>query len=114
MILDIGEKVLVVDRAYFREDLRRHFIGEVKKCTENAIRANGYTYVWDQEKGIFVRKPEHRERVIFPDEASTIFVIPSEVDIEEVHYETEQRMGLVVTDGKKFNLEMSEFTAMRR
>ena len=113
MILDIGEKVLVIERPSYQDDLRRHFLGEVKNCTENAIRANGYAYVWNTTKGLFVRKPEKRERVIFPGELFSIIVLPPEVDLEEIHYATVPRKGLVVTDGKKFSLEISEFVAMR-
>ena len=39
--------------------------------------------------------------------------IPKETNLDEVKYEVLPKKGLVVTDGKKFGLEITEFTAMR-
>ncbi len=44
MILEPGEKVHIVERRYSADDVRRHLIGEVLRCTEQAIRLKGY--VW--------------------------------------------------------------------
>jgi len=113
MILDAGEKVHIVERRLFMEDLRRHFVGQIIKCTENTVRLKGYAWVFDGVKGEFVCKPELRERVICLSERLTINVIPAEVNLYEIKYEVVPKKGLVVTDGKKFSLEITEFTAMR-
>ena len=42
MILEQGEKVHIVERRYFTDDVRRHLVGEVIQCTEQAIRLEGY------------------------------------------------------------------------
>jgi len=42
MILEQGEKVHIIERRYFADDIRRHVAGEVLKCTEHAIRLKGY------------------------------------------------------------------------
>ena len=47
MILEPGEKVHIVERRYFADDVRRHLIGEVLRCTEQAIRLKGYVLVFD-------------------------------------------------------------------
>jgi len=60
-----------------------------------------------------MRKPEKRVRVIFPGERLTINVIPPEVNLDEIDYATVPKKGLIVTDGKEFSLEISEFTVMR-
>lgn len=49
--LDIGEKVHIIERRYFEEDLRRHLVGEVVKSTENAIRVEGHVWIFDKVKG---------------------------------------------------------------
>jgi len=113
MILDAGEKVHIVERRLFEEDLRRHFIGQIIKCTENTIRLKGHAWVFDGVKEEFVCKPELRERVVCLGEKLTINVIPEDVNLDEVKYEVMPKKGLVVTDGKKFSLEITEFTAMR-
>jgi len=112
MILDVGEKVHIVERRYFADDIRRHLVGEIVRSSDNAIRVKGYVWVFDEMKG-FVRKPEVRERVIYPSDRSTINIIPKEVDLGELKYAISPREGLIVTDGKKFNLSINEFGPMR-
>lgn len=113
MILDSGEKVHIIERRYFTSDLRRHFIGQILKCTGNALRAKGRVWVFDDVQGKFVCKSEVRERVITLGERLTINVIPQETNLNDVTYEISTGNELVVTDGKKFSLEITEFTAMR-
>jgi len=112
MILDVGEKVHIVERRYFSDDIRRHLAGEIVKSSDNAIRVKGYVWVFDAMKG-FVRKPDVRERVLYPSDRSTINIIPKEVDLGELKYDISPREGLIVTDGKKFNLSINEFGPMR-
>jgi len=113
MILEVGEKVHVIERRYFMEDLRRHFIGNVIKCTEQAVRLKGYAWVFDKVNGKFIMKPEERERIVCFGDRMVINVIPEEVNMDEIRYVDLPGEGLVVTDGKDFLLEISEFTAMR-
>jgi len=113
MIIDIGEKVHIIERRYFPEDLRGHFIGEVTRCTENIIRVKGYTWVFDSVKAQFIKKPDEIERIIRLGERITVNVIPPEVNLSELNYVIIHPKGLVVTDGKKFSLDITEFTAMR-
>jgi hypothetical protein len=112
MIFETGEKVHIIERRQFAEDLRRHIVGEIIMCTEHAIRLKGYVWVFDQMKG-FVRKPDKRERVIYLSDRSNINIIPAEVNLDEIKYVNVPKKGLFVTDGKKFSLEISEFGATR-
>jgi hypothetical protein len=73
----------------------------------------GHTWVFDHAKGQFTQKPEERDRVIQLGDRLTINVIPPEVSLGEIRYVTTPQKGLVVTDGKKFTLDVTEFTAMR-
>ena len=108
MILETGEKVHIIERRYFMEDLRRHFVGEIIKCTEYTIRVKGYAWVFDAVKG-FVSKPEVRERVMPLAARLTINIIPKEVRLEDIKYISSRNKGLVVTDGEKFSLNITEF-----
>jgi hypothetical protein len=108
MILDIGEKVHIIERRLFADDLRRHLVGEITRCTGNTIRLKAYIWVFHQLKG-FVRKPEKRERVLYLSDRLTINVIPREVKLEEIQYVNDPKKGLYVSDGKQFNLEINEF-----
>jgi hypothetical protein len=113
MILDIGEKVHIIERRYFDEDPRRHLIGEITGSTENAIRVKRHVWVFDRMKGTFIQKPEERERVIYPGDRTNINIIPREVDMDKTKYVTTPERSLVVTDGKKFILDINEFGPRR-
>ena len=113
MILEQGEKVHIIERRYFADDIRRHVAGEVLKCTEHAIRLKGYVWVFDSPNGRFVRKPEKRERIVCMGDRLIINVLPPEADLEAAQYVADPQKGLQVTDEKSFFLEITEFTAMR-
>jgi len=113
MILETGEKVHIIERRYFPNDLRRHFVGQIVECTETVMRVKGRAWVFDESKGEFACKREVRERIIALGERLTINVIPQETSLEDVSYQLSPQNELVVTDGKKFSLEISEFSAIR-
>ena len=113
MILDVGEKVHVIERRSFAEDLCRHFVGQIIRCSENAFRAKGNVWVYDYTKGQFLCKPAVRERVInFRGDILTINVIPNEVNLGELKYVITQDKGTIVTDGKGFSLDITDFSAI--
>lgn len=113
MILEVGEKVHIIERRYFMEDLRRHFTGQVIRCAEQAVRLKGHAWVFDKVEGQFIMKPEERERIVCFGDRMVINVIPEDVNLDEIRYVNLSEKGLVVTDGKDFMLEITEFTAMR-
>jgi hypothetical protein len=108
MILDIGEKVHIIDKRQYKEDVRHHFIGEVVRATDNSIRVFGYVWSCEAMKG-FYRKPEKRERVVTLYEGLIINIIPPEVNLEEIKYVSSLQKGHFVTDGKKYVMDITEF-----
>jgi len=113
MILEQGEKIHIVERRLFADDVRRHFIGEVLKCTERAVRAKGYVWVFDVVNAQYVRKSENRERIFALDDRLIINVITPEANIEATAYVYDPQKGLLVTDRESFSLEITEFSPMR-
>ena len=113
MLLDIGEKVHVIERRMFDSDLRRHFFGAVERVDTSAIRITGYVFVYNSNSSTYVRGSRQRTRVI-PLTASgfVINIAPGDTNIEEVRY-VEQNGQLTVTDGGSFNLDINEFGGSR-
>jgi hypothetical protein len=107
-ILETGEKILVIERRYFKEDLRRHFIGEVVRCTDTGVRVKGHVWACEAMKG-FIRKPEDREIIITFDKGLTINIIPPDVNLEDIKYTSSLQKGHFITDGRKFSLDITEF-----
>lgn len=113
MLLDIGEKVHVIERRMFDSDVRRHFIGTVGRVDAAAMRVTGYAFVFDSGMSAYVRSQEQRTR-IFPLGAPgfVINVAPAETNIEAVRY-VDHNGRLIVTDGGVFNLDINEFGRSR-
>ena len=113
MVLDIGEKVHVIERRLFDADVRRHFIGVVDRVDTSAVRLTGYVFVYNSMASAYVRGSRQRSRVI-PLAATgfVINVIPSDTSIEDVQYR-EQDGRLTATDGGAFNLDINEFGGSR-
>jgi hypothetical protein len=113
MILEPGEKLHIVERRFFSDDVQRHVVGEVLACTEQVVRLQGYIWVFDVTDGRFIRKPEKRERIIPLHGRLTINVIPRDVDPSMVKYVADPQRGLQVTAGQGFCLDISEFGVKR-
>lgn len=111
-MFDTGDKILVVTRRLFSEDVRRHFVGIVDRAGTHAVRAHGYAFIIDETLGgEFVRHKGQRTRVFPLDNQLVIFVLPDDVEIERVKYERRESKELLVTDGKNFRIDMTEFGA---
>jgi hypothetical protein len=110
MILHPGDKLHIVTRRLFENDLRRHFAGEVQNVTENAVRLRGYSFVFDGISNEFKRREDVRIR-LFPltDSGLIINLLPAEADIDKITYELSPENHMVVTDGKHFTLDLREF-----
>jgi len=113
MILNTGEKVHIIERRYFSDDLRRHFVGEVVQYEARVVRVKGIAWIYSPADGRFQKKPEKRERVLCLGDRLTINIIPPEVELEAIRYAFIEKIGLVVTDDKNFSLDINEFTANR-
>ena len=114
MILKEGEKVHIITRRLFENDLRRHFAGEVQAVGEVAVRIEGYVFVFDAGNVRYVKRPERRVRIFgLADSGNIINVIPAHVDLEALSYQTSANNHMVFTDGKSFTLDINEFSAIR-
>ncbi len=113
-MLKIGEKVHIINRRAFVGDIRRHFVGEIKEAEDTVIRAEGYTFIFDEASIEYHRKPELRIRIFsLIDGRSIINIISPLTEIEKVTYRLSEDNNLVATDGKYFKLDINEFGIRR-
>ena len=114
MVLKVGEKVHIVFKRAFEEDLRRHFVGEITVVGDTAVRAEGYAFIFDGSSNEYLRKPELRTRIFsLTDARILINVIPPSTVIEKVTYRLSEDNNLVATDGENFQLDINEFGTRR-
>lgn len=108
-----GERVHVITRRLFEGDLRRHFVGECTKVTENAIRLEGYAFIYDSEKNVYERRPEKRTRIFSLSDGNLIItVLSADTALDTLKY-ARAKDRLVLTDGKSILLDINEFGAKR-
>jgi len=114
MVLEIGEKLFIIARRLFDKDLHRHFVGEVVACNNSLARIRGYAFVYDDNSNNFVRRQELRTRIFSLTDAGYIInLLPEDADLEKIHYVTDQENHRMITDGKTFSVNVSEFSAVR-
>ena len=109
MVIELGEKVHIITRRKFEEDLRRHFLGVVLAVDGSLVRLEGYTFVFNANKNAFIKRPEKRVRIYdLSDSGYIVNIIPKEAELENVSYKMSE-LRLFVTDGKTFSLDINEF-----
>lgn len=110
MLLKKGDKIHVIERRRFPDDICRHFLGEVFEGAEDAVWAFGYAFVFDKSKNKFVRKPEVRNRIISLVDANNIVnLLPDHAKLPKATYKFTEDNLFVVTDDETFALDLSEY-----
>ena len=114
MVIGEGDKVHVITRRLFPEDVRRHFAGEVKAVDGALVRVEGYVFVFDNARNEWSKRPEKRLRILsLADSGHIVKVIPSEVVLDELRYKLSAEKHLTVSDGRLFSLDINEFGSQR-
>jgi hypothetical protein len=112
MILDIGEKVHVVLRRVFADDLRRHFVGTVDRVEGALARVKGHIYIYDTSATQFVKRPHIRVQIFaLSDSGNIITLLPPDTVLENVEYKMDENRRLILTDGEHFGIDINEFSA---
>ncbi len=110
-VVAVGEKLHIITRRNFAEDLRRHYAGTVQSVDGDLVRLRGYTFVFNAVMNEYRRRPEIRTRIFSLGDAQLIInVIPEDTHMEDLAYrKIDDR--LVITDSKSFRLDVNEFGA---
>jgi hypothetical protein len=107
-VIEVGEKVHIVMRRHFKEDIRRHFAGTVTAASLGLIRAQGFTFICSPVGLECRRLPGLRIRLFgLQDSGYIVNVLPPDVAVERLHYEAKGG-ALVLMDGAGYSLEVNE------
>jgi hypothetical protein len=108
-ILAIGDKLHIMTRRLFADDVHPHFVGEISAVAGPLFKALGYSFVFDSGSNSYVKHPEARTRLFSLSDAGHIInVIPQEVDVQALQYRVVAGR-LAITDSRDFSLEINEF-----
>ena len=108
MILVSGTKLLISHRRMFAEDQPRFFAGTVKACEGELAKVTGYSWSRDPAHG-YQRKRDRRTKIVAIGSGTLmVYELPTEVDIEELRVEQPGGHVVRLTDGRKFEMDLSE------
>lgn len=106
----VGDKVHIVTRRRFPEDVRRHFVGVVEAVSGTASRVHGYAFIYNEGSGEFEKRVTPRVRILGLAGGSLIVnVLPPTFDVSAVRYEVRDGR-LTVTDGSEYSLDINELS----
>jgi len=114
MIVKPGEKIHVIIRRQFLDDIRRHFVGEVKESLDNIVKVEGDVFILDPNINLFVKKPNAQTRIIsLIDGLNIITILPAATNLKGLSYKLSKNNRMVVTDGESFYMDVNEFGCNR-
>lgn len=106
-----GDKLHIITRRLFPEDLRRHFAGEVIRAAGELCEVKGYAFVFYSGSNEYQRRPQVWVRIFsIGDALNIVNKLPGDVDLHALEYRVVNGR-LVVTDSKGFSLDINEFSA---
>ena len=111
-IFSIAEKLHIVTRRLYADDLRRHFVGEITKASADLCEVQGFAFVFNATMNRYERRPTIRTRVFsLGDPLYIVNKLPPATVLEKLEYGTiDQRLMLVdTTPTAEFRLDINEF-----
>lgn len=112
-VVEVGDKLHIMARRFFEEDVRRHFIGEVIAASNSLVEVRGYTFILQTGTNEYRRLPEERTRIFSLGESGYVVnKISRDVEVASVVYRMIDK-HVVVSDGRSFSLPINEFGPSR-
>ena len=107
MLLEPGDKVLLVHRRLFDSDTGRHFVGLVEAYDAGVGKVSGWTFVRGDSG--FVRKLQKRMKIMsLASDGVLGYQLPADVNLESLHFVDRGGGVVVLTDGESFEFDMTE------
>ena len=108
MLLEAGEKVLVVHRRLFDHDRPRFFVGRVDAYEAGVMRVTGLSYVRDVADGQVAEKREARTKLLSLSSGTLIvYLLPAEAAVESIRFVLDREL-LTLSDGQGFTMNLTE------
>ncbi len=107
-VVAVGEKIHVITRRAFKEDIRRHFAGVVAAVSDSLVRAEGRSFIVSAVGSEVRRLPGIRTRIFgLSDSSHVTNILPQDIAVTDLQYASING-NLVISDGKKFSMEVNE------
>lgn len=104
-----GDKLHIITRRLFADDLRRHFAGEVARVAGALCEVHGFVFVFHSGSNEYQKRPRPRSRIYsLADGMHIVNKLPADVKIETLEYRVAEGR-LVVSGNAGFELDINEF-----
>jgi hypothetical protein len=106
MILNKGDKILVVHRRLYENDEVLFFIGNVDDYDAGIVKSTGHAFLWDQNDGLMIQKDRERTKILSLS-SGTLLVhqLAANVAFEGLKFEMVGG-SLTLTDGNDFKINL--------
>jgi len=115
MLLEKGDKVLIVHRRLFESDRPRLFMGEVKSYEDGVLKATGRSWTAGLfNNGEFVEKGDPRTKLFALGSGTLIaYELPRELELSTLDFEYDNEDHVWLTDGDTFRMNLTETERVR-
>ncbi len=105
-----NDRILVIDRKHFRDDVTNMFVGVVEEYEEGIVRMRGYAYhIHPYEMGT-ERRAEERVRLVALSSGDVVYVLPRDLNVSQIQIRRSPK-SLVLTDGQSFTMDLTDCLA---
>lgn len=102
-----NDRLLIIDRKLFRDDVTNLFVGVVEEYEEEVVRLRGYSYhISPYEIGTEKRAGE-RVRVVSLSCGDIIYVLPRELNVTHVEVRRSPK-SLVLSDNQTVTMDLTD------
>jgi hypothetical protein len=109
VILDVGNKLLIVHRRLFENDSPRFFIGTLDGFEDGIAKVTGHSWIRDSFTGAVFRKEGKRTK-IFSIIAGTVltYQLPDSLDLSTIRFDFDQDGRFWLLGHPELKLDLSE------
>jgi hypothetical protein len=109
MVLERGDKLLIVHRKLFEGDATRFFAGRVEAYGDGLARVAGHTWTWDPYSREILRKEGLRRKIIALGSGTFIvYQLDPDTHMEGIAFRCETDGSIWITDGGRLSLDISD------
>ncbi|HLH77000.1 MAG TPA: hypothetical protein VKV28_09375 [Candidatus Binataceae bacterium] len=103
-----NDRLLIIDRKLFRDDLTRFFVGVVEDCEEGVVRMHGYSYHINPYQMGSEKRVDERTRIVSLHGTDLCYVLPRELNIAQVAV-THTTKSVILSDGQAWSLDLTDY-----
>lgn len=109
MLLNEGDKILVIHRRIFENDKSRFFLGTVDAYELGICKISGFTFVRDPHSNLVSRKDEERTKIISLSSGTLfVYLIKQTSDISKLHFEHDSNGYFFLKEGGEILMDLTE------